>query len=159
MRTTNRYLTITVGVLVFLVFLVSSAYSDSLPCRSELYLWFSFSSCVILGRQSWAWYTVSSTNIMWHYTFAIYESIIQEIAGFVKVGGDTYLLREDRVGDECQDYYDNCFYKKEGDQKLQQFWIPIDAQLVTTWLLLGHDMWWMEMFSKAFGIAAVGLNV
>ena len=57
---------------------------------------------------------------MWHYTFAIYESIIQEIAGFVKVGGDTYLLREDRAGDECQDYYDNCFYKKEGDQKYQQ---------------------------------------
>ena len=53
---------------------------------------------------------------MWRYAFVIYESIIQEIAGFVKVGGDTYLLREDRAGDECQDYYDNCFYKKEGDQ-------------------------------------------
>ena len=57
---------------------------------------------------------------MWHYTFAIYESIIQDIAGFVKVGGDTYFLREDRAGDECQDYYDNCFYKKEGDPKYQQ---------------------------------------
>ena len=37
-------------------------------------------------------------------------------SGFVKVGSDTYLLREDRIGDECQDYYyyDNCYYKKEG---------------------------------------------
>ena len=34
--------------------------------------------------------------------------------GFVKVGSDTYILREDRIGDECQDYYDNCYYKKEG---------------------------------------------
>ena len=37
-------------------------------------------------------------------------------SGFVKVGGDTYLLREDRIGDECQDFYDNCYYKKEGGQ-------------------------------------------
>ena len=89
---------------------------------------------------------------MWRYAFVIYESIIQEIAGFVKVGGDTYLLREDRAGNECQDYYDNCFYKKEGDRKHQQLWTP-------TWLLLGHDMWWMDVFWKAFGLAGVGLNV
>ena len=59
---------------------------------------------------------------MWRYAFVIDESIIQEIVGFVKVGGDTYLLREDRAGNECQDYYDNCFYKKEGDNnyKLQR---------------------------------------
>ena len=46
MRTTNRYLTLTgsttVGVLVFFV---SSAYSDYLPCRSELYLMLLFLLC------------------------------------------------------------------------------------------------------------------
>ena len=35
--------------------------------------------------------------------------------GFVEVGGDKFVLREDRTGDECQDYYDNCFYKKDGE--------------------------------------------
>ena len=32
----------------------------------------------------------------------------------MEVGGNKYVLREDRTGDECQDYYDNCFYKKDG---------------------------------------------
>ena len=37
-------------------------------------------------------------------------------SGFVKVGSDTYSLRKDRMGDECVDFYDNCFYKKDGGQ-------------------------------------------
>ena len=40
-------------------------------------------------------------------------------SGFVKVGSDTYLLREDRIGDECQDYYDNCGYKKSVANKTE----------------------------------------
>ena len=34
----------------------------------------------------------------------------------MKVGSDTYSLRDDRIGDECRDFYDNCFYKKDGGQ-------------------------------------------
>ena len=68
----------------------------------------------------------------WHLSFASELSCYVNIcyknfycafslsSGFVEVGGDKFVLREDRTGDECQDYYDNCFYKKDGDLKHRQ---------------------------------------
>ena len=36
-------------------------------------------------------------------------------SGFVQVGEDRYILRKDRTGDECMDYFENCYYSKEGE--------------------------------------------
>ena len=54
------------------------------------------------------------TNHISYDNLIIIVSIPDILPGTVRVGNDRYVLRVDRKGDECQGYYDNCWYKKEG---------------------------------------------
>ena len=106
----------------------------SLPLHAEVnYL----NSNIYTGTQSWgiskwrSWkkWPSKKTVFLWYFSFGIfhlrqnchvicYKNIncaFSLSSGFVEVGGNKFVLREDRTGDECQDYYDNCFYKKDGE--------------------------------------------
>ena len=72
---------------------------------------------------------IKKTVFLWYFSFGIFplrqnchvicyknfNCAFSLSSGFVEVGGNKYVPREDRTGDECQDYYDNCFYKKDGE--------------------------------------------
>ena len=79
--------------------------------------------------------TIEKAVFFWYFSYGIFHlrqnchvtyyknfnCALSLSSGFVEVGGNKYVLREDRTGDECQDYFDNCFYKKDGDLKHKQW--------------------------------------